>query len=476
MRPARSNDPRDYLIVALDFPTKNEALTAAKSLQGLVRYVKVGLELYIVGGPAIVAKLVAMGFEVMLDLKLHDIPETMARATAALRGLGPSLFTVHASAATNGLRAAAERKGPMLQLGVTALTSHDDRACGEAYNVGRHATVMNLANIASDGGCDGIVCAPGDVETLLRYFPHLFPVVPSIRLPAEGTQDQAMAGSPENALAAGARFLVVGRPITRPEDEIPPADACRRMLGHIEAGIAVYRDRRNQEREALFETLFQIGAVKIAAEGEPGFAIKSTPVDGIRSPIYLNLRTPENKNGPLTPEIVTRIAAEMGGLPLVREGEFDAIVGIPEAGAPLAEALRKHTSPTKRVPVALVKEGEGDRRRIAAFVPTWKTAADGTAETHTLPPGSRILLVDDLVTKALTKEEAIAAIVNAGCVVAGIALFADRGQGGLAELNAKGIRTEAVVHLPTIIQERRDAGLLPANDAQRVLAYLSGAS
>ncbi len=473
MRPARSNDPRDHLIVALDFPTKDQAIATARGLQGLVRWVKVGLELYIAGGPAVVAKLVTMGFEVMLDLKLNDIPETLARATAAICGQGATLFTAHASSAPKGLRAAAERKGAMLQLGVTALTSLDDEDCMAVYNVRHDAAASNLAHVASQGECDGIVCAAGDVEMLQNRFPHLFTVVPGIRLPTEGRHDQAMAGTPEAALASGARFLVVGRPITRAEDGASPADACRRMLGHIEAGIATYAKRRAEERQALIAGLFSIGAVKIAAEGEPGFAMKSTPIDGKCSPIYLNLRTPSNKDGPLAPEIVACMAAEMGDLLLVREGAFDAIVGIPEAGVPFASALRRYASPAKRAPVTLTKKGKGDSRRIDVFVPTWNTGSSDKAATHTLPPGSRILLVDDLVTRALTKEEAVAAIVNAGYVVAGIVLFADRGQGGLAELNAKGIRTEAAVHVPTMIRERQDAGLLPANDAKRVLGYLA---
>ena len=229
------------VIVALDLP-RDEALELADSLRGRVAWLKVGMTLFYAEGPAIVARLREKGFDVFVDLKLHDIPHQVAGAAAEIARLGAGMFTVHASggvammrAAVESSRRAAEEVGlpaPCV-LGVTVLTSTDAAGLVE-IGVARDAAeqVRLLAQLAHTAGVDGVVCSPHEAAEMRELLGEgALVVTPGIRPQWSETGDQARIATPTAALAAGASHLVIGRPITAAP---VPAEAVARILSEIE--------------------------------------------------------------------------------------------------------------------------------------------------------------------------------------------------------------------------------------------------
>jgi orotidine-5'-phosphate decarboxylase len=228
---------RDKLIVALDFPTANAALSLVDQLEGGCRWFKVGLELYLAEGSAFVHELRRRGFSVFLDLKLHDIPNTVASAVESVSQVGAEMMTVHAAGGPLMLQAAAEAasksSGAPTLLAVTILTSMDQ---AELEAIGIDASpgvqVERLAKMAIGCGVPGLVSSAAEVERLravLGNEPLL--VIPGIRLPGDSAGDQKRIATPGSAIAAGASYLVVGRPITRAAD---PATAFQSVLREMQ--------------------------------------------------------------------------------------------------------------------------------------------------------------------------------------------------------------------------------------------------
>lgn len=217
-------DPR--IIVALDFPDAKEALAAAGRLDPALCRVKVGKELYTAAGPALVEKLQRSGFGIFLDLKFHDIPNTVAGACAAAAGLGVWMIDVHALGGRAMLEAArsalSRRRSPPRLVAVTLLTS---MGAGEMAEVGLagspQAAVEGLARLARACGLDGVVCSPQEASALRRQLGSGFWLVtPGIRPAGAAGDDQKRAATPREAVASGADYLVIGRPITRAPDPL----------------------------------------------------------------------------------------------------------------------------------------------------------------------------------------------------------------------------------------------------------------
>lgn len=232
------------LVVALDVPALPEALDLARRLAGHVAWVKVGLELFVAAGPEAVAALRRLGLEVFLDLKLHDIPTTVARAAAAAARLGAGMLTLHCDAglpalrgAADAARAAAKEAGlpPPLLLGVTVLTSWDEP--GFRRQTGWPGTlaeaVLHRARLAAEAGLDGVVCAPADLPLLASApdLAHLRRVCPGIRPAGAPAEDQARSAPAAAAVRSGAHWLVVGRPVRAAPD---PVAAVRSLVAEIE--------------------------------------------------------------------------------------------------------------------------------------------------------------------------------------------------------------------------------------------------
>lgn len=214
------------VIVALDFPTLETARAAIENLEPGACRVKVGKELFTSAGPALVEMLIDRGFDVFLDLKFHDIPNTVARACAVAARMGVWMLNVHIFGGRNMLLAAREavdREGhqPLL-IGVTVLTS---LSAADLAEIGVNATageqVLRLARLAGDSGLDGVVCSAREAEALRTALGEDFVLVtPGIRPAGSAGDDQKRTMTPAQAITAGSHYLVVGRPVTQAPDPL----------------------------------------------------------------------------------------------------------------------------------------------------------------------------------------------------------------------------------------------------------------
>jgi len=230
MPPQRPTTPLERLIVALDVPTEGEALNLVERLGPNVLWVKVGLELFCSNGPSIVRALAGMGKRIFLDLKFHDIPNTVAGAVSSASKLPIQLLNLHASAGSKAMEAAQAAAADRSDLGIIAVTrlTSDDSALSD------FADVERFAEQAARAGLFGVVC-PAAASPILRsrYGDSLVRVCPGIRPAGGEARDQVHVSTPEGAVAAGAHWIVVGRPITRAPD---PALAARGILESLGRG------------------------------------------------------------------------------------------------------------------------------------------------------------------------------------------------------------------------------------------------
>ena len=225
------------LILALDVPTREAAAPILRQLRGQLRWVKVGLQLFTAYGPNYVREVAGMGFNVFLDLKLHDIPHTVAKAVESLAPLPIRMLTLHTAGGGEMMRAALaaqQKHNPdLLLLGVTVLTSMDTAGLNEIGVAAASADqVARLGKLAADSGLRGLVCSPLEVALLRRQLPAgLQLITPGIRPASEAAaDDQKRVMTPADAAKAGSTYIVVGRPILQAAD---PAAAARAILAEL---------------------------------------------------------------------------------------------------------------------------------------------------------------------------------------------------------------------------------------------------
>jgi orotidine-5'-phosphate decarboxylase len=223
----------DKIIVALDVATKKEALALVEQLREQISFFKIGLQLYTAEGPGIVRDVLATGAKVFLDLKLHDIPNTVARAVESASNLGAHMLTIHLSGGSEMIRAAtAARANNISILGVTVLTSATEqtlREIGIADNVGDQ--VLRMAKLGVEAEIDGIVASPHEIKVLRAEFGHKIKiVVQGIRPTWAEPRDQKRFMTPRAALEAGADYIGIGRPITAHPN---PREAVGKILDEV---------------------------------------------------------------------------------------------------------------------------------------------------------------------------------------------------------------------------------------------------
>ncbi len=246
-QPSNSSNPqsaiRNPIVVALDVDSPDQALSLVERLHGVAGMFKVGNQLFTAAGPEIVRKIIGMGERVFLDLKFHDIPNTVAMAGVEATRLGVSVFNVHALGGSKMMRdvteavtetAERERIGRPLILGVTVLTSHTQDSLKEV-GIERKLEdeVVNLARLCEASGLDGVVASPLEIAPIRNAVknPGFVVLTPGVRPSGSSLNDQSRVMTPAEAIRAGANFLVIGRPITAAAD---PVAAARGILHEIQ--------------------------------------------------------------------------------------------------------------------------------------------------------------------------------------------------------------------------------------------------
>ncbi|MCC7346618.1 MAG: orotidine-5'-phosphate decarboxylase [Variibacter sp.] len=233
-KPAGELAARDRLIVALDLPTRAAAEAMIERLGDQVRFYKIGYQLAYAGGLALAEELVRGGKRVFMDLKLHDIGNSVQHGVESIARIGATFLTVHAYPQT--MRAAVQGRGAsaLKILGVTVLTSYDDHDLAEAgYRVSVEDLVADRAHQAHDIGIDGLICSPAEAGPLrLILGSDMLLVTPGVRPSGTASNDQKRVTTPGRAISEGADYLVVGRPITAAED---PRAAAQAIVAEVAA-------------------------------------------------------------------------------------------------------------------------------------------------------------------------------------------------------------------------------------------------
>ena len=222
------------VIVACDFPGKEQTLAFLDRFTGRKPFVKIGMELFYAEGPSIVREIKACGHRIFLDLKLHDIPNTVRRAMAVLSGLDVDLVNLHAAGTVEMMKAALEGltrpdgTRPLL-IAVTQLTSTDQRAMTEELWIEKpiDQTVMHYAELAKQAGLDGVVCSPLEAAHVHARCGEVFlTVTPGVRFADGDRGDQKRVMTPKQAKEIGSDYIVVGRPITQAADPVAAYERC----------------------------------------------------------------------------------------------------------------------------------------------------------------------------------------------------------------------------------------------------------
>jgi orotidine-5'-phosphate decarboxylase len=226
---------KEKICLVLDVSTRKQAMDLVRPLHDLTGLFKVGMQLFTAEGPPLVREILETGGKVFLDLKFHDIPNTVKNAAVEAARLGVSMMTIHPAGGAAMMQAVAkelrEKFGDAKPtvVGVTVLTSLDDKALAEiGINAGMDTQVLRMAKLAESSGLDGVVCSPREIQMIRGAVGRGFKIVtPGIRLPGQSADDQQRTATPREAIAAGADYIVVGRAVTNAPN---PREALQELL------------------------------------------------------------------------------------------------------------------------------------------------------------------------------------------------------------------------------------------------------
>ena len=227
-------ETKKYIFCALDFSDLNQSILFTKKIKNHIGGIKLGLEFFTKNGPKGVEKIKEIGLPVFLDLKLHDIPNTVKQSLKNVLDLSPNYVTVHLSGGYKMLEELKDIKKDTKIIGVSMLTSLDDEDLKKmGYNIGQKIFIENLVKSGVEAGIDGIVSSPREVKELKKNYKNLIFVTPGIRLPSNSRDDQKRIESPRFAVKSGSNILVIGRPITTSKD---PLNSIKKIIENIEYG------------------------------------------------------------------------------------------------------------------------------------------------------------------------------------------------------------------------------------------------
>lgn len=435
--------PKDRIIVALDVSTLEEVDKLVTLLAPHVGCFKVGLELISsVGGPQVVKYIQDRGGRVFYDGKFNDIPNTVGKASAAVSKQGVAMFNLHASSGIEAMIAAVEaakKNGSPEVMAVTVLTSLDDEVNAPlTFNAPSKAEVVQFARNAKLAGIKVIICSPQELSVLgkQKELADIKKAAPGIRSSGDPIDDQKRTLTPTQAICAGANWLVIGRPITNAKS---PVEAAQRIADEIEVGLP--------ERHHL--ALFDSGNIKFGA-----FKLKlhQTNPSAPLSPVYLDIRNLPDWVYDLQGEILANLARHQGIT------DFDYVIGIPKAGEPIGKAFARAVGkPHLRIEKV---ETDGNRKITSNILDPFER-------------GKKVVLIDDLVTKAHTKMEAIESVEANGLEVVATLVIYDREQGGLAELNKNGRKVCAAAKLSEMLEFFVREKKISSAKKDEVMAYVA---
>lgn len=236
---------KSQIMVALDFPTVSEALNLVDKLEGFNPFLKIGMQLFYLGGPTLIDQLKERGFSIFLDLKLHDIPNTVKGAAQSLTSLGVDMFTIHCAGGQKMMEAALEgidkglisgHRSPKV-VGITQLTSTSQQVLNEELGIlgSIENSILQYANLAQTSGLHGVVCSPLEVRMIKEAYGEQFiTVTPGIRLLTSQSDDQVRVTTPQEAVRLGTNYMVIGRAITQAMD---PVATYELILEEIKEGV-----------------------------------------------------------------------------------------------------------------------------------------------------------------------------------------------------------------------------------------------
>ena len=470
------------VIIALDFPSRKETVEFLDLFENEERkpFVKVGMELFYREGPEIVREIKARGHKIFLDLKLHDIPNTVEHAMSNLAYLGVDMVNVHAQgtiemmkAARRGLDAGFEKYSydcscsengehtrPVL-IAVTQLTSTSEKDMQNDLLIEKSMaeTVLHYGENAKKAGLDGVVCSPHEAEIIHQKCGNSFlTVTPGIRFEGAKKDDQVRITTPEKAKEIGCDFIVVGRPITKSED---PVNAYKKCLGDF--GIVIDEDltktakteKCDENAEGLCETLKGISreVAKGLLEIKAVFLRPEEPftwASGIKSPIYCDNRL--ILTSPSVRDIVEDALAQ------TIEKEFpdcEVLMGTATAGIAHAAIVGEILN----LPMGYVRGSAKDHGRTNRI--------EGRLEK-----GAKVVVIEDLISTGGSSIETVEALREAGAEVLGVmSIFTYKMKKSVERFAESKVKAVSLADLDSLVDVAAKGGYISEDDAARILKF-----
>lgn len=431
------------LIIALDFPDKKEVETFLKKFPNESLYVKVGMELFYKEGPSIINFLKEQGHRIFLDLKLHDIPNTVKSAMRNLASLGVDMVNVHAAggskmmeAALEGLEEGTTSGDRPLLIAVTQLTSTTEEMMNEELRIhgSLQETVSGYAHLTKVSGLDGVVCSVHEVEQIRKVCGSEFATVtPGIRLASDNVDDQVRVATPSVARKAGSSYIVVGRSITNAEN---PYEIYQLIQQQLEG-------EKSMEKQ-IASHLLDIGAVFLQPNNP------FTWSSGIKSPIYC-----DNRLTLSFPNVRKDIANGLATLIKENYPDVEVIAGTSTAGIPHAAWI----SEILNLPMCYVRSKA-------------KEHGKGNQIEGSVKIGQRVVVVEDLISTGGSVLTCVEALHEAGCEVLGVAaIFSyelDKAENVFAE---KEIKCVTLSDYTTLTEVAKEKGAISAEDVKKLAMW-----
>ena len=434
------------VIIACDFNSAEETFAFLDKFTGKKPFVKIGMELFYAEGPEIVREIKKRGHKIFLDLKLHDIPNTVMKAMKVLSGLDVDMVNVHAAGTIAMMEAAIkgltreDGTRPLL-IAVTQLTSTDEeRMQKELYiNKSLEETVMHYAKNAADAGLDGVVCSPLEAGKVHGVCGNGFvTVTPGIRFADGEAGDQVRITTPAKAKEIGSDYIVVGRPITQADDPVAAYERC------VEEFIGEGEIKMENVQKLIAKDLLSIGAVFLRPE-EP-----FTWASGIKSPIYC-----DNRLTLTAPKVRDDVENALAEVVKSEYPECEVLMGTSTAGIAHA-AITGHIL---NMPMGYVRSGAKDHGR--------NNRIEGKLEK-----GQKVVVIEDLISTGGSAIEVVEALREAGAEVLGIAsIFTYGMKKGIDRLAAANVKNISLTNFDVIVEVAAEEGYIAKDAVAKLMAF-----